>query len=64
MIDHPESELLVQAFQSGAKGIFTCYESQLDALCKCIFCVHSGQVWANAEQMNCLIDTVAKVRTQ
>jgi len=63
MIDHPEPDLVVQAFQSGAKGIFTCYESQFDALCKCISCVHSGQVWANAQQMNCLIDAVAKVPT-
>ncbi len=61
MIDHPEPELVVEAFRAGARGIFTCYESQFDALCKCISCVHSGQVWANALQMNCLIDAVAQV---
>jgi len=61
VIDHPEPELVVEAFRAGAKGIFTCYESQFDALCKCISCVHSGQVWANALQLNCLIDAVAQV---
>jgi DNA-binding NarL/FixJ family response regulator len=61
MVDHPERELVVEAFRSGARGIFTCYKSQFDALCKCISCVHSGQVWANAEQMDCLIDAVAQV---
>jgi DNA-binding NarL/FixJ family response regulator len=61
MIDHPEPELVVEAFRAGAKGIFTCHESQFDALCKCISCVHSGQVWANAQQMECLVDAVAQV---
>ena len=63
MIDHPEPELVVEAFRVGARGIFTCYESQFDAFCKCISCVHSGQVWANARQLDCLIDAVAKVPT-
>ncbi|MFI5107882.1 MAG: LuxR C-terminal-related transcriptional regulator [Terriglobales bacterium] len=63
MIDHPEPELVVEAFRAGARGIFTCYESQFDALCKCISCVHSGQVWANARQLDCLIDAVAQVPT-
>ena len=61
MIDHPEAALVVEAFRAGARGIFTCYESQFDALCKCISCVHNGQVWANAQQMDCLIDAVAQV---
>lgn len=60
MVDHPEQDLVVEAFQAGARGIFTCYESQFDALCKCISCVHSGQVWANAQQLNCLIDAMAQ----
>lgn len=60
MVDHPERELVVEAFRAGARGIFTCYESQFDALCKCISCVHSGQIWANAQQMNCLVDSVAQ----
>jgi len=30
MIDHPEPELVVEAFRAGARGIFTCYESQGD----------------------------------
>jgi len=63
MIDHPEPELVVEAFRAGARGIFTCYESQFDALCKCISCVHSGQVWANAQQLDCLINAVAQVPT-
>jgi len=61
MIDHPEQDLVVEAFRAGAKGIFTCYESQFDALCKCITCVHDGQVWANAQQMNSVIDALAQV---
>jgi len=63
MVDHPEPDLTVEAFRAGARGIFCCYESQFDALCKCIFCIHGGQVWANTKQMNSLIDAVAQVPT-
>lgn len=63
MIDHPDQELVVEAFRGGARGIFTCYESQFDVLCKCISCVHDGQVWANARQLDCLVDAVAQVPT-
>jgi len=31
----------------------------MPALCKCISCVHNGDVWANAQQMNCLVDALA-----
>ncbi|HYN15457.1 MAG TPA: response regulator transcription factor [Terriglobales bacterium] len=63
MIDHPEPGLVLEAFRAGARGIFTCYESQFDALCKCISCVHGGQVWANAQQLDCLVDAVAQAPT-
>ena len=60
MVAHPEPDLVVEAFRAGVRGIFACYESQFDALCKCISCVHRGQVWANAQQLNCLIDAVVQ----
>ena len=60
MLDHPEAELVLQAFRAGARGIFTCYESQFDALCKCITRVHSGQIWANTSQMECLVEALAE----
>ena len=63
MIDHPEPELVLEAFRGGARGVFTCYESQFDALCKCISCVHGGQIWANAQQLNCLVDALAQAHT-
>jgi DNA-binding NarL/FixJ family response regulator len=63
MIDQPEPELVLEAFRAGARGVFTCYESQFDALCKCISCVHNGQVWANAQQLNCLVDALAQAHT-
>ena len=58
MVANPEPDLVVKAFRSGARGIFACYEAQFDALCKCISCVHRGQIWANAQQLNYLIDAV------
>ncbi|HYY70595.1 MAG TPA: response regulator transcription factor [Terriglobales bacterium] len=62
MIDYPERELVLEAFRAGARGIFSRYESQFDALCECISCVHNGQIWANAQQLNWLLDTPAPVR--
>jgi DNA-binding NarL/FixJ family response regulator len=58
-----EPELVLEAFRAGARGIFTCYESRFDALCKYISCLHCGQVWANAQQLNCLVDALAQAHT-
>jgi two-component system, NarL family, nitrate/nitrite response regulator NarL len=43
-------DLVVDAFRAGAKGVFSRTES-LSNLPKCIRAVHSGQIWANS---NCL----------
>jgi DNA-binding NarL/FixJ family response regulator len=63
MIGHPDPELVLEAFRAGARGVFTCYQSPFDALCKCINCVHGGQVWANAQQLNCLVDALAQAHS-
>ena len=63
MIDHPEPKLVLEAFRAGARGIFTRYESQFDALRKCISCVHGGQVWVNAQQLDWLVNAVAQTHT-
>lgn len=54
-------ELVISAFRSGARGIFTITDSNLRLLCKCLQRVAEGQIWANTEQMNCLFDLIAEV---
>ena len=63
MIDQPEPKLVLEAFRAGARGIFTRYESQFDALRKCISCVHGGQVWVNAQQLDWLVNAVSQTHT-
>lgn len=56
-----DRELVVNAFRSGARGLFSFATSPFRSLCKCIQVVHHGEVWANAEQIKYLVDLVAQV---
>lgn len=55
------SELVVNAFRSGARGVLCHADAHFRDLCKCIRCVHEGQVWANSQQLCCLLDVLARV---
>ena len=54
-------ELAVNAFRSGARGIFSVRDANLRLLCKCILCVASGQIWASTEQLNYVMDLISNV---
>jgi DNA-binding NarL/FixJ family response regulator len=51
-----DRELVVDAFRSGARGIFIITDSNMRLLCRCLLRVGAGQVWANSEQLNLLVD--------
>jgi DNA-binding NarL/FixJ family response regulator len=55
-----DRELVVNAFRSGTRGIFCLTDSHFRLLCRCIHRVADGQVWANTEQMNYLLDLVSE----
>ena len=58
LLDRHERELVIEAFRSGAVGV--CERDQsYDQLCKCIACVHSGQVWANSQQMRYVLEALS-----
>ena len=59
LLKSPSHELVVEAFRAGAKGVF-CRTESLETLCKCIQAVHSGQVWANSNQLHSLLETLVK----
>jgi len=61
LTDVSDRELVVGAFRSGVRGIFCLAESNLRVLCKCILRVADGQIWANTDQLNCLVDLIAEV---
>ena len=51
LLDSYDRDLVVNAFRSGARGIFCFAESPFRLLCKCIQSVNAGQVWANDQQL-------------
>ena len=58
LLDSANREIVLEAFRSGAKGIFSRSES-LETLRKCITCVHHGEIWASAEQMAYAVEALA-----
>lgn len=58
LLDSATRDIVIEAFRSGAKGIFNRSES-LETLRKCISCVHRGEIWASAEQMSFAVEALA-----
>jgi DNA-binding NarL/FixJ family response regulator len=61
MTDRSEPELVVQAFRAGARGVFSRAKSRADLLCKCVICVHRGQIWADAQQLGFLVEAMGRM---
>jgi DNA-binding NarL/FixJ family response regulator len=61
LVDTCDRELVVSAFRSGARGIFPITDANLRLLCKCLLRVAAGQIWANTEQLNYLMDLISEV---
>jgi len=49
------------AFRGGARGIF-CRGQSLEALPKCIRAVHQGQIWANNNQLEFLLQLITNLK--
>lgn len=61
LLDSAEREVVVSAFQAGARGIF-CRGSSMDDLPKCIRCVHEGQIWIGNTELEFLLEIVMNVK--
>jgi len=61
LLDTYDRGLVVNAFRSGARGLFCFSEYPFRLLCKCIQSVHQGQVWANNTQLQYLLEVVSQV---
>jgi len=59
LLDSPERNQVVEAFRSGAKGVF-CRADSFQSLCKCIQCVREGQVWANSLELQFVLDALVE----
>ncbi len=61
LLDSYDRDLVVNAFRSGARGLFCFAESPFRLLCKCIHSVSAGQIWANDQQLHYLVEAVTQV---
>jgi DNA-binding NarL/FixJ family response regulator len=58
LLDSSKPEVVLDAFRAGARGVFSRFEP-IEKLCKCIQCVHKGQVWANSQEMSLAVEALA-----
>jgi DNA-binding NarL/FixJ family response regulator len=61
LLDAYDRDLVVNAFRSGAKGLFCFSDSSFRLLCKCIHSVHRGQLWANNTQLQYVVEALTQV---
>ena len=59
LLDSFDKANVVEAFRAGARGIFARSDS-VATLCKCIACVHQGQVWASSQNVHYLLEALAQ----
>ncbi len=59
LMDTSKRAAVVQAFRSGAHGVFSRTESP-KLLAKCICSVHQGQVWANSAELRFLLEALCE----
>jgi DNA-binding NarL/FixJ family response regulator len=57
LMDTIARDLVLNAFQSGARGIF-CRSGSVKMLRKCLLAVHQGQVWADTNQMQLILEAL------
>jgi DNA-binding NarL/FixJ family response regulator len=62
LLDSSKPEVVLDAFRAGARGVFSQFES-IEKLCKCVRCVHNGQVWANSQEMSAAVEALASAPT-
>lgn len=55
LVDALDRTMVVETFRAGARGVF-CRTDSFEALCKCIRCVHAGQVWASSQGLHFVLD--------
>src|SRR5437660_1397393 len=59
LLESYDRDLVVNAMRYGARGLFCSMDQPFKSLCRCIDAVHQGQIWANSEQMQYVLDALA-----
>ena len=61
LLDVAERDLVIDAFRTGARGVFTRAQS-FNALPRCICAVHRGEVWVSNDQIELLLELIMRLR--
>ena len=61
LTDFCDRDVIVDAFQSGADGVFN-RDEPFDALCKAIYVVSRGEVWIKHHELRWILDTLTGQR--
>jgi DNA-binding NarL/FixJ family response regulator len=61
LLEDCEHDLVIDAFRSGARGVFSRAESS-EQLSKCIYAVHRGQIWASTREMEYILKELVATR--
>ena len=59
LLDALDRTLVVEAFRSGAGGVFTRSDT-FEALCKCVRCVKEGQVWVSSVGLHYVLESLVE----
>ena len=59
LLDALDRDLVVEAFRSGARGVFTRSDT-FEALCKCIRCVSEDQVWVSSVGLHYVLEALVE----
>jgi DNA-binding NarL/FixJ family response regulator len=59
LLESQDQELVIEAFRSGADGVF-CRNSSFHLLCKSLEVLSQGQIWASNDQLRFILDAFVK----
>jgi DNA-binding NarL/FixJ family response regulator len=58
LTEKSDAQKTVECFRNGARGVFPKSGSEFKLLCKCVECVHQGQIWASSEELCWLLSAL------
>jgi len=59
LLDCSDEGKVIDAFSAGARGV-VCKSSPLRAVCKCLRCVHAGQIWAGSAELQWVCEALER----
>lgn len=62
LADTSEQQNTVEYFSHGARGLFVKSGAGFQFLCKCIECVHQGQIWASSKELRWVVDALENAK--